>query len=171
LSWRWGVWLGALYGLALMSKFNLAAILVVIEAAVTWVAWRRGQWRQWIAVNLFIAGVAGLLSGWWFVRNQMLYGEPTGFEKLTELWGVRDPRDSFWLAVSELPYAWTSLWGRFGYGQIPLPSWMYAGLFGVLLLSLAGYALAGVKLSRRAGMKALLRAPCSLSPLLPFSSC
>lgn len=164
LSWRWGVWLGALYGLALMSKFNLAAILVVIEAAVTWVAWRRGQWRQWIAVNLFIAGVAGLLSGWWFVRNQMLYGEPTGFEKLTELWGVRDPRDSFWLAVSELPYAWTSLWGRFGYGQIPLPSWMYAGLFGVLLLSLAGYALAGVKLSRRVGMKALLRAP-----LLPFS--
>lgn len=164
LSWRWGVWLGALYGLALMSKFNLAAILVFIEAAVTWVAWRRGQWRQWIAVNLFIAGVAGLLSGWWFVRNQMLYGEPTGFEKLTELWGVRDPRDSFWLAVSELPYAWTSLWGRFGYGQIPLPSWMYAGLFGVLLLSLAGYALAGVKLSRRVGMKALLRAP-----LLPFS--
>ena len=164
LSWRWGVWLGALYGLALMSKFNLAAILVVIEAAVTWVAWRRGQWRQWIVANLFIAGVAGLLSGWWFIRNQMLYGEPTGFEKLTELWGVRDPRDSFWLAVSELPYAWTSLWGRFGYGQIPLPSWMYAGLFGVLLLCLAGYALAGVKGIRGAGMKALLRAP-----LLPFS--
>lgn len=169
LSWRWGVWLGVLYGLALLSKFNLAAILVVIEAAVTWVAWRRGQWRQWLVVNLLIAGVAGLLAGWWFVRNQMLYGEPTGFERLTELWGVRDPRDSFWLAVSELPYAWTSLWGRFGYGQIPLPSWIYAALFGVLLLSLAGYAFAGLKGIRAAGVKASLRAmlrPDSNAPAL-----
>jgi len=145
LTPRWGVWLGLLYGLALMSKFNLAAIIVVIEAAVTWVAWRKGQWRQWLVVNLLIAGVAALLAGWWFARNQMLYGEPTGFERLTELWGVRDPRDSFWLAVSELPYAWTSLWGRFGYGQIPLPTWIYVALFGMLLLSVAGYGVAAVR--------------------------
>ena len=164
LSWRWGVVLGLLYGLALLSKFNLAAIIVVIEAAVTWVAWRRGQWRQWIVVNLLIAGVAGLLAGWWFVRNMVLYGEPTGIERLTELWGVRDPRDSFWLAVSELPYAWTSLWGRFGYGQIPLPAWMYIAIFVVLLLAIAGYVQAGVK--GRKGER-VHRFP--LSPLLPFS--
>ena len=151
LTPRWGLWLGLLYGLALMSKFNLAAIIVVIEAAVTWVAWRKRQWRQWLVVNLLIAGVAGLLAGWWFIRNIMLYGEPTGFERLTELWGVRDPRDSFWLAVSELPYAWTSLWGRFGYGQIPLPGWIYAALFGMLLLSVAGYVVAAARKSRGAG--------------------
>jgi hypothetical protein len=139
LTWRWGAWLGFLYGVALLSKFNLAAIIVVIVAAVTWVAWRRGQWRQWLVANSLIVGVAGLLAGWWFVRNLILYGEPTGFERLTELWGVRDPRDSFGLAVSELPYAWTSLWGRFGYGQIPLPNILYTGLFMVLLLSVAGY--------------------------------
>ena len=167
LSWRWGVVLGALYGLALMSKFNLAAILVVIEAAVTWVAWRhasgrRQAWRQWIWVNLLIVGVAALLAGWWFARNQILYGEPTGFEKLTELWGVRDPRESFGLAVSELPYAWSSLWGRFGYGQIPLPSWIYGTLFGVLLLSVSGYLLAGAK--RRKGGDPLL--PSAPSPFL-----
>lgn len=148
LTWRWGIWLGFLYALALMSKFNLAAILAVIEAAVTWVAWRRGQWRQWIVANLLIAGVAAALAGWWFVRNQMLYGEPTGFVELTQLWGVRDPRDSFWLALSELPYAWTSLWGRFGYGQIPLPGGVYAGLLAVALLSLGGYAFAFVQGSR-----------------------
>ncbi len=142
----WGVALGALYALALLSKFNLAAIIVVIEAAVTWVAWRRGQWRQWLVVNALLVGVTALLAGWWFVRNQRLYGEPTGIEELTQLWGVRDPRESFWLAVSELPYAWTSLWGRFGYGQIPLPGWMYGALFAVLLLAVGGY---GVALLRR----------------------
>jgi hypothetical protein len=141
LSLRWGIVLGLLYGLALLSKFNLAAILVTIEAVVTFVAWRRKQWRLWVQVNLLIALVSALLAGWWFVRNQLLYGEPTGFERLTELWGVRDPADNFWLAVSELPYAWTSLWGRFGYGQIPMPFIFYwllgivtaVGLLGLLV--------------------------------------
>jgi hypothetical protein len=145
LSWRWGLGLGLLYGIALMSKFNLAAIIVVIEAALTWVAWRRKQWQSWLIANLIMVGTAAALAGWWFIRNQILYGEPTGFERLTELWGVRDPRDSFWLAVSELPYAWTSLWGRFGYGQIPLPNPIYTGLFIVILLSLLGYLFAGLR--------------------------
>jgi hypothetical protein len=146
LTWRWGVALGLLFGLALMSKFNLAAIIVVIEAAVTWVAWRKGQWRQWLVVNALIVGLSLLVAGWWFVRNQFLYGEPTGFERLTELWGVRDPRDSFGLALRELPYVWTSLWGRFGYGQIPLPTSIYLGLGALALVAVAGY---GVALIRR----------------------
>jgi hypothetical protein len=157
LRWPWGVWLGLLYGLALLSKFNLAAIIVVIEAAVTWVAWRRGQWRQWLVVNALLVGVTALLSGLWFARNVRLYGEPTGIEQLTQLWGVRDPRDSFWLAVSELPYAWTSLWGRFGYGQIPLPGAIYAGLFVVLLLSLGGYVFAFLKTKGKRADRTVVR--------------
>lgn len=145
LTWSWGLWLGLLYGLALLSKFNLAAIILVIEAAVTWMAWRRKQWRQWLTANALIIAVATALAGWWFVRNQMLYGEPTGFERLTELWGARDPRDSFWLAVSELPYAWTSLWGRFGYGQIPLPNAFYTGFFIIALLAAGGYGFAAMR--------------------------
>jgi len=168
LRWQWGIWLGLLYGAALMSKFNLAAIIVVIEAAVTWVAWRRGQWRQWLIVNALIVGVTALLAGWWFARNVRLYGEPTGIEQLTQLWGVRDPRDSFWLAVSELPYAWTSLWGRFGYGQIPLPGAIYTGLFVVLLFSLGGYVFAFVRGSRGAGEQGSKRAPLLPRPPAPL---
>ncbi len=165
LRWQWGVWLGLLFAAALLSKFNLAAIIVVIEAAVTWVAWRRGQWRQWLVVNTLLVGVTALLAGWWFVRNVRLYGEPTGIEQLTQLWGVRDPRDSFWLAVSELPYAWTSLWGRFGYGQIPLPGVIYAGLFVVLLFSLGGYVFAFVQRSRGAGEQGRWNSPLLLLAL------
>jgi len=145
LSLRWGLILGALFSLALMSKFNLAAIAGLIGAAMTWVAWRKKQWAEWLKVGLVIAGVTAVFTGWWFVRNQILYGEPTGVQELTELWGVRDPSQSFWLAVSELDYAWTSLWGRFGYGQIPLPNAMYVGLAGLAALALAGYALPFVR--------------------------
>jgi 4-amino-4-deoxy-L-arabinose transferase-like glycosyltransferase len=138
LNWRWGLLLGGLYALALMSKFNLAVVIVLIEAAITWVAWRQRQWRQWLIVNLLIFFIAGLLAGWWFVRNQLLFGEPTGFQELTELWGARDPRESFGLAISELPYAWTTLWGRFGFGQIPLPQGIYNGLLLVTAAGLIG---------------------------------
>jgi 4-amino-4-deoxy-L-arabinose transferase-like glycosyltransferase len=142
LSWRWGLILGALYSLALMSKFNLAAIALPIGLTMTWVAWRKKQWQLWLQTGLIVVGVTAVLTGWWFVRNQILYGEPTGVERLTELWGVRDPSESFWLAVYELDYAWTSLWGRFGYGQIPLPEVMYDGLLWLTIVAGLGYGLA-----------------------------
>ncbi len=142
LSRRWGVILGALYSLALLSKFNLAAIALPIGLTMTWVAWRKKQWRLWLETGLIVVGITAVLAGWWFVRNQILYGEPTGVERLTELWGVRDPSESFWLAVQELSYAWTSLWGRFGYGQIPLPEVMYAGLRWLTVVAGLGYGVA-----------------------------
>jgi 4-amino-4-deoxy-L-arabinose transferase-like glycosyltransferase len=138
LNLRWGLILGALYGLALMSKSNLAAAILLIELAITWLAWRRYQWRQWLSANLLLLAVAALIAGWWFVRNQQLYGDLTGFSTVTELWGVRDPAESFALAISELPYAWSTLWGRFGFGQIPLPQAIYAGLLVGTTAGLSG---------------------------------
>ena len=151
LSRRWGVIFGLLYGMALLSKFNLAMIGVLVATAVTYKAYstqkgkdakeRQKIWRLWLEIGLISAGVTALIAGWWFVRNQMLYGEPTGVERLTELWGVRDPMspDSWGTAVFELPYAWSSLWGRFGYGQIPLPNIIYNALKWV-----AGFAFIGL---------------------------
>ncbi len=138
LTWRWGLLFGLLYALALMSKFNLAAMGLVVATAVTYVAWQKQQWRQWFQVGLTAAAATLLLAGWWFVRNQLLYGELTGFQTMTNIWGGRDPSQSFWLAVSEIPYAWTSLWGRFGYGQIPLPESVYSGLRWFTRLALLG---------------------------------
>jgi hypothetical protein len=124
-----------------MSKFNLAFIILLLVAAVTWVAWRRRQWRLWLEVNGIMVAVAALLAGWWFARNYWLYGDATGFRVVTELWGVRDPWQSFGLAIHELPYVWTSLWGRFGFGQIPLPQPVYRGLYGLTLVAASGLIL------------------------------
>ncbi len=138
LRLRWGMILGILFGLALLSKSNLAAIIVTIELALTWVAWRKKQWRHWLYANVLLVLFTLLIAGWWFLRNQFLYGEPTGFQRLTELWGVRDPSQSLGVALFELPYVWTSLWGRFGYGQVPLPQLIYAVLWWFALFAAAG---------------------------------
>jgi hypothetical protein len=162
LNWRWGLVFGALYGLALMSKFNLAPVIVLMAGAALWAALQaskrsreeagqaaapaRSLWagvlRLWLPLMAVTAVVAAIIAGWWFLRNQLLYGEPTGIQELTELWGVRNPLESFGLAISELPYAWTTLWGRFGFGQIPLPSGIYDGLKVIVGAGLVG-AIAG----------------------------
>jgi 4-amino-4-deoxy-L-arabinose transferase-like glycosyltransferase len=137
--------LGVWYGLASLVKFNLVAMLAVIEIALALALWAtdrdsadRKPWLAFLRANGIILGLTALLAGWWYARNTILYGEPTGFLRLTEIWGVRDPREGVTLAGSELRYAWTSLWGRFGYGQIPLPDGWYIAIGALCGLGLAG---------------------------------
>jgi len=147
LSRRWGIIFGILYGIALLSKFNLIALILLVEVAISWVAWRKRQWHLWWQVNATTLLLTLLIAGWWFVRNQVLYGEPTGFEKMSQLWGARVPSESLGVALFELSYAWTSLWGRFGYGQIPLPDGIYAALKWII--GLAFFAIPITLLGRR----------------------
>ena len=138
LTTRRALGLGIAFGLALMAKFNLAFALPLIELALLIAIWPQRDWRGFLKANAILIGCVAVIAGWWFVRNLQLYGEPTGVVRMNELWGGRDPRTSFWLAVSEIPYAWTSLWGRFGYGQIPLPDAIYLGALVVTLIGVVG---------------------------------
>lgn len=147
LTTRRSIRLAIAFGLALMAKFNLVFALPLIELALLIAAWPRRDGRGFVKANvLLLIGIA-IFAGWWFVRNTQLYGEPTGVQRMNELWGGRDPRESFWLAVSEIPYAWSSLWGRFGYGQIPLPDAIYTGALIVTLIGLAGLIIACLRRS------------------------
>jgi 4-amino-4-deoxy-L-arabinose transferase-like glycosyltransferase len=143
LTPRRAIGLAIAFGLALMAKFNLAFALPLIEVAVLIAVWPQRDGRGFIKANVILLIGVALFAGWWFARNTQLYGEPTGVQRMTELWGGRDPRASFWLAVSEMPYAWSSLWGRFGYGQIPLPDAIYTGALIVTVIGLVGLIRAG----------------------------
>jgi len=142
-STRTDVSLGILFGLALLTKFNLLALLAPIELAYLIVAWRarrRGEaWRVLLRGNLCILGLVALVSGWWFLRNWRLYGDPTGMNKLNDLWAGRPAEGNWWVIRQSLPYLWSSLWGRFGYGQVPLPESVYRGLLVFCLACLGGY--------------------------------
>ena len=128
-----------------MAKFNLAFALPLVELALIIAVWPARNWRGFIKANLFIVLFVALIAGWWFVRNTQLYGEPTGVQRMNELWGGRNPSESLGLAISEIPYAWSSFWGRFGYGQIPLPDAIYTGALIVSLIGLVGLIVAFVR--------------------------
>ena len=156
-SVRTDVTLGILYGLALLTKFHLLALLPLIGLAYLVAAWptrvpphtlphsHTPNWRtslmQTVRGILIILGLAALISGWWFWRNQALYGDPTGMSKVNELWAGRPAAGNWGVILQSLPYLWSSLWGRFGYGQVPLPQPIYQVMLVFCVLALAGYLL------------------------------
>ncbi len=137
--------LGALYGLALLTKLHLAVLGAVIVGALAHArGFPRKGWTRRLGELALVLGVAALLSGWWFARNLRLYGDLTGMRALNALWGGRPAAGNWWAIQQGLPYLWSSLWGRFGYGQIPLPAAFYG-----LTLAFSGVGMAGLLLPRR----------------------
>ncbi len=149
--------LGGMYGLALLTKFHLSALGGVIALALLLTPLRAGGWKMRIRQGLrglvVVLGGAMLLAGWWFVRNWWLYGDPTGLNKVNELWAGRPAAGNWWALKQGLPYLWSSLWGRFGYGQIPLPAPVYQGLLALCGLAGAGYVLPVKQRSTRSAFR------------------
>jgi len=139
--------IGLLVGLALLAKFNLIFMLPMVGLTL-WLSLHGGSRLLIVRAGLIIAVVAGLIAGWWFLRNQMLYGELTGVQQMNAIWGGRDPIRDFPLALQEIPYAWSALWGRFGYGQIPLPDLVYQIIFIVCVFALVGFTVGAIRYRR-----------------------
>jgi 4-amino-4-deoxy-L-arabinose transferase-like glycosyltransferase len=136
---RADVMLGVLVGLSLLTKLNLLALLGLVVLVHLYSA-RRSQ-SLWVFLRGCLVAVvlAVLIAGWWFWRNQVLYGDLTGVSKVNELWSGTEPSESWWNLWQSLPYLWSSLWGRFGFGQVPLPQPVYQALLAMCTVGLAGH--------------------------------
>ncbi|MCA9899448.1 MAG: hypothetical protein KC433_14750, partial [Anaerolineales bacterium] len=147
-SFRWeiSILIGLVGGLALLTKLNGLMLLVPWSIALLWVSWQKRSWRFLLGRGLLIGGIIALVAGWWFGRNWQIYGDPLALEIVLQVWGERLPElrtaARLWADVG---YSWSNLWGRFGYGQVPLPSLIYAFFSGVCLLGLVA---GGVRLWR-----------------------
>lgn len=121
--------LGLLVGLGLLTKLTCLVIAPTVALALLWrpLADRgRDGWRQVVWLAGIVVGLALLVGGWWLVRNQIVYGEPTSMERQVEAWGgTREGAPNLAAAIGELGFLHDSAWGAFGYGQIPMPRWAY----------------------------------------------
>ena len=143
LTWRTLVVLGLISGLGLLAKLQVAALGPAAVMALAAAAWRARDRAPWLLSLLrafvVVGAVVALVSGWWFLRNLRLYGEPTGLAMQQQLWGGRNVADNLWAIWQGLPQLWASLWGQFGYGQIPLPAWLTTAMLVACLVCLSGY--------------------------------
>ena len=135
---RWAV-LGAVIGLALLAKLSAWVFLAPTAAVILLVSWHRRSFRTAWRAGLAVALPACLIAGWWYVRNIVLYGEPTG---LTAMWEVVGRRVGFgqdlWGEFRALRY---SFWGLFGWFSIAMPAAVYRVLDLLTVLALLGLGL------------------------------
>ncbi|MBI2861946.1 MAG: phospholipid carrier-dependent glycosyltransferase [Chloroflexi bacterium] len=135
---------GLLLGAALLTKLSALALVPLYALALALAAWKRRDYRWGLMAAAIVFGVAGIVSGWWYVRNQILYGDPLGWGPFTATYGF---------LVRSLPYRWEDFalflsglsetyWVGFGYMNLRAGSWLYSILWGVSGLALAGWAIA-----------------------------
>ncbi|MFN2251786.1 MAG: glycosyltransferase family 39 protein [Anaerolineae bacterium] len=142
--------LAAVSGLAPLTKLSGLAVLGFSLATIGAIAWRQRDRSLLLRAGLPVALVAAALSGWWYARNWVLYGDVTGISHMLPGGLRRDFEAVRWLAglPSELVGMWYSGWGLFGWFTILLPQWAYVLVTATTAVALAGLALAAL---RRAG--------------------
>ncbi|HLY64748.1 MAG TPA: glycosyltransferase family 39 protein [Chloroflexota bacterium] len=154
---NWGSWAAAaVTGLAILAKFNAIA-LVLPYLGVTLVVERTAARRLDAAAKLLLAVAAS--DGWWFVRNAIVYGDPTAVFALN--------RNYFGNGYAPLTLSAAKIQSVLA--TLPLLSRTFFAMFGrYVITSHAAYAFIGSVTATGLvlGLIALLKASGRLSALL-----
>jgi 4-amino-4-deoxy-L-arabinose transferase-like glycosyltransferase len=140
---RWyETWLGGiLLGAAWLTKLSGLSLVPVVGLVLVLKAWRSRNWRKLIPQALCIFVSATLVAGWWFIRNQRLYGDLLGWQMFLNL--HRHMARSAPYTLSEfsafLQQIGRTFWGAFGYMHITFPRitkclWWLTSLAGIGLV-------------------------------------
>jgi hypothetical protein len=133
---RHSVLTGALIGLAGLTK---TSTLLLLPLATLVVLLGSSSRRSRLVYCLAIILAATAVCGWWYARNQHLYGDPLGLDRhLRTPWG-RTSVPTVVDLLRELPKVFQSFWGSFGWGHIMFPTWVYIALAVLVLTSLFGW--------------------------------
>ncbi len=136
--------IGLALGLGLLAKKSLLALFIGWALLIGWCLWRgHGARRQVLKGALLTLTLMGLLAGWWFAQNTLLYGDPLGSEMelrtLPELVSEKSLFSRYFLARFWRVTLFSSV-GIFGWMNVLLPIWVYALCTLLLLLALVGLA-------------------------------
>jgi 4-amino-4-deoxy-L-arabinose transferase-like glycosyltransferase len=147
--------LGVVLGLAALTKLTALGLLPLAGLALLWVAWRRGSVGWLFAHGVLAFGAAAALAGWWYVRNQVLYGEPTGLSIFLKIVNTRNPPPSLWeLVATEFEGFRISFWALFGGVNILADRPTYLFYDALSLLAIVGLAVVGVRWWRAGSLRA-----------------
>lgn len=141
MSVAWAAGAGIVVGAALLTKVTAVVIGPVLVLAL-WLVVRGARDRLALTAVMGIGGIA--ISGWWLIRNQLLYGDPLGnaasITHLRELYPALFPHDNLVVrALVTIPEGvWKSAWYTSGWNQFSWPALAYVPfwiLLGIGLVS------------------------------------
>lgn len=105
--------LGVAIGLALLVKTTALGLIPFSILVFLAVAWRKRDWRSAIINSVTMIVVIALVSGWWFVRNTLLYGDPLAYRLMltSAIFPRAGPLTLPELFQISLPWLWQTFWG------------------------------------------------------------
>ncbi|MEN6644491.1 MAG: glycosyltransferase family 39 protein [Armatimonadia bacterium] len=134
---------GLALGLALLTKQTGLLLVPGAIVALVLVTRARGQAAQvWHNLGTAVGGTL-LVSGWWYVRNLLLYHSPFATEQSTSQVSWADliffPGALLWQVWFTLRGLWLSVWSQVGW----LPPWTAHPFYAALLAltAIVGYGL------------------------------
>jgi hypothetical protein len=140
---RWA-WLGVIFSAAVLFQVSGLTLAAAAGVALLYNAWRlsrpsqaapRRFWPTLIQNGLIFSAPVLALTGWWFVRNQILYGDFTANKIVAALWS-NQPIMPMEQVINLLL---TGMVGRFGFGLIiQYADWIYQLCYLLAVLALLG---------------------------------
>jgi 4-amino-4-deoxy-L-arabinose transferase-like glycosyltransferase len=133
--------LGLLIGLAVLSKSSTFTLGLMAAGILLFTARRQRSWSLLWKGVLAVGIASALVSGWWFVRNQLLYGDPLGWQTFVRTYAVHLRESPFSLAEVRwfIRTQFRSYWGVFGWMTVQAPEGFYRAILALCALSLVGW--------------------------------
>ena len=145
LSTRTAIVLGLCLGGAALSKSSGLALSAVVPGVLGLAALARRSQRdsapRALANPVLALIIAMVVAGWFYFRNQVLYGDFTGTQTMSIIAGPRDRIPSLFELIGEYEGFARSYIGLFGAVNIPMTELVYALFNGLLVCAGAGLAL------------------------------
>lgn len=139
----YSLFLGLSAGLCLLSKPN-AYIIIPLLLIYYLLSIRTVNWKTIIGSAAISGFTALVVSGWWFVRNYILYNGDLLALKTSTLTDIIGYKEQGWtltrflLETHWLKSSFVSLWAAFDHMNIFLPKWYYIFIFLLVVASLMG---------------------------------
>jgi hypothetical protein len=134
---RFYVLLGIATGAGLLCKLSIGFFIPMIAVSLLYVSFCLRDYRPFVVGGLISGVVAISVTGWWYIRNMQLYGDPTGLNVFLDIVGRRyPPANPAQLWSERFSFIW-SYWGAYGTINILLPEVLYTifdavGIFSAL---------------------------------------
>jgi len=149
--------LGLLIGLGALTKYSTLTLAPLPFLAAAWLGWKERDWREMLWRLALLTVTPILVAGWWYVRNQALYGDPLAWRIMLSTLGRYVARTGPFTVADLREFivvSFASFWAGFGWLNLMLPSAVYVILAAVSGLGLTG-ALAELWRRRKARNPAL----------------
>lgn len=120
ISIRRTILIGAIIGLATLTKVNSLGLVPLAVLVIAISSYRQRSLKLFISRTALLLTIVAVVSGWKFVRNWQLYGDPTVLQMFLNTLAPRHPQPTLRQFMAEWGDYAQSLWGLFGLGNVPL---------------------------------------------------